>query len=363
MDAADVAKAAGLRYVNDAQPGIRRVRGGDGFDYVGVDGQPVRGEKELQRIKGLGIPPAWENVWISPTPRGHIQATGRDAKGRKQYRYHPHWREVRDETKYNRMILFGETLPMIRKWVKKDLARRDLAREKVLAAIVELLDETHIRIGNEEYARENESFGLTTLRDEHVDVEGSRIHFAFRGKSGKDHVVDVRDRRVANVIKKMHDIPGHELFHYLDHTGARHAIESDDVIGTCMRSRDSTSRPRISAHGPARSRRLMPLNVRVQRSRSPRQSTTWSRPSRGRPRSWGIRLLSAAKVTYTRASSLLTSTGRCSYRPSCRPNVSRPNRATACIPRRPKYWRSCAGCLVKMGRNKRLVRRKAFFED
>ncbi len=229
VDAADVAKAAGLRYVIDAQPGIRRVRVGDGFDYVGVDGQPVRGEKELQRIKGLGIPPAWENVWIAPTPRGHIQATGRDAKGRKQYRYHPHWREVRDETKYNRMILFGETLPMIRKWIKQDLARRDLAREKVLAAVVELLDETHIRIGNEEYARENESFGLTTLRDEHVDVEGSRIHFAFRGKSGKDHVVDVRDRRVANVIKKMHDIPGHELFHYLDHTGARHAIESDDV--------------------------------------------------------------------------------------------------------------------------------------
>ncbi len=228
-DSIESAKAAGLRYVTDKKPGITRRREGDDFAYIGVDGQPIADEKTLERIKGIGIPPAWEEVWISPLARGHIQATGRDAKGRKQYRYHAKWRAIRDETKYSHMVLFGETLPMIRKFIGQDLSRHGLPRERVLATVVTLLDETHIRIGNEEYARENESYGLTTMQHEHVDVEGATIHFEFRGKSGKNHVVDVKDRRVAKIIKRCEELPGHELFQYLDHDGERHTIESNDV--------------------------------------------------------------------------------------------------------------------------------------
>ncbi len=223
------AKAAGLRYVTDKKPGITRRRDGDDFEYLGVDGQLIADQKTLERVKGIGIPPAWKDVWISPVARGHIQATGRDAKGRKQYRYHPKWRAIRDETKYVHMVAFGETLPMIRKFIARDLTRPGLPREKVLATVVTLLDETHIRIGNEEYARENESYGLTTMQHEHVDVEGAKIHFEFRGKSGKDHVVDIKDRRVAKIIKRCEELPGHELFQYLDHDGERHTIESNDV--------------------------------------------------------------------------------------------------------------------------------------
>jgi len=228
-DPIESAKAAGLRYVTDKKPGITRRRVDADFEYIGVDGQPITDEKTLDRVKGIGIPPAWENVWIAPIARGHIQATGRDAKGRKQYRYHPKWRAIRDETKYSRMVLFGETLPMIRKFIVRDLAQHGLPREKILATVVTLLDETHIRIGNEEYARENESYGLTTMQHEHVDVAGSRIHFEFRGKSGKDHVVDVKDRRIAKIVKQCEELPGHELFQYLDHDGERHTIESNDV--------------------------------------------------------------------------------------------------------------------------------------
>jgi len=229
VDAADIARAAGLRYVSDHRPGIRREQSGDEFVYIGVDGKPIENPKVLERIKGLGIPPAWTDVWISPLANGHIQATGRDAKGRKQYRYHPHWREVRDETKYERMIAFAEALPRIRGQVTHDLAKHGLPREKVLATVVALLDATHIRIGNQEYARENDSYGLTTMQHEHVDVHGNRVHFEFRGKSGKDHSVDVRDRRLARIVKQCEELPGHELFQYLDDDGQRHAIESNDV--------------------------------------------------------------------------------------------------------------------------------------
>jgi len=228
-DPIESAKAAGLRYVTDKKPGIRRHREDDDFIYTSVDGQPITDPKTLDRIKGIGIPPAWEDVWISPIARGHIQATGRDAKGRKQYRYHAKWRAVRDETKFTRMVEFGETLPMIRKFIGQDLGRHGLPREKMLATVVTLLDETHIRIGNEEYARENESYGLTTMQHEHVGVAGAKIHFEFRGKSGKDHVVDVKDRRVAKIVKRCEELPGHELFQYLDHDGERHTIQSDDV--------------------------------------------------------------------------------------------------------------------------------------
>lgn len=223
------AKAAGLRYVSDATPGIRRKRAGKGFSYIGRDGKPIHEQEELRRIRALAIPPAWTNVWICPNPRGHIQATGRDAKGRKQYRYHPKWRKIRDETKYDRMIAFGNALPFIRERVAHDLALPGLPREKVIAAIVRLLDTTSLRIGNEEYARENGSFGLTTLREDHVDISGSTLHFQFRGKSGKEREIDIKDRQLARIVKKCLDLPGQELFEYLDDDGTVHIVESGDV--------------------------------------------------------------------------------------------------------------------------------------
>ncbi len=226
---AAAAKAVRLRYVSDSMPGIRRKRAGKHFSYVGPDGAPIHDEDELRRIKALAIPPAWTGVWIAPTPHGHIQATGRDAKGRKQYRYHARWRQVRDEAKYERMIAFGEALPRIRARVARDLALPGLPREKVLATVVRLLETTLIRVGNEEYARENRSFGLTTLRNRHVDVAGSTLRFHFRGKSGIVHDVDLRDPRVARIVKRCQDLPGRELFQYVDAEGERHSVDSDDV--------------------------------------------------------------------------------------------------------------------------------------
>jgi DNA topoisomerase-1 len=230
IDPVQIAKSAGLRYVNDSRPGIRRKRAGKHFSYIGLDGKPIHDKDELQRIRSLGIPPAWTNVWICPKPNGHIQATGRDAKGRKQYRYHPRWREVRDETKYNRMITFGEALPKIREQVAHDLALPGkLSHEKVLAAVIWLLDTTSIRVGNEEYARENQSYGLTTLRNRHVAISGSKIRFQFRGKSGVEHTVSVRNKRLAHIIKGCQELPGHELFEYIGDDGELHTIESSDV--------------------------------------------------------------------------------------------------------------------------------------
>ena len=225
----EAAKAAGLRYVSDATPGIQRKRAGKHFSYLGRDGKSIHDAEQLKRIRSLGIPPAWTNVWICPNPRGHIQATGRDAKGRKQYRYHPKWREIRDETKYDRMMAFGNALPLIRERVEHDLRLHGLPREKVLATVVRLLDTTSIRIGNEEYARENGSFGLTTMRDNHVDVEGTTVEFRFRGKSGKEHTIDVKDRQLAKIIKRCQTLPGHELFQYYDEHQQLHTIESDNV--------------------------------------------------------------------------------------------------------------------------------------
>ncbi len=229
IDPVQIAKTAGLRYVSDTMPGIRRKRIGKHFSYIGLDGKPIYDKDSLQRIRSLVIPPAWTNVWICPEPNGHIQVTGRDARGRKQYHYHSRWREVRDETKYNRMVAFGETLPIVRERVAHDLALPGLPHEKVLAVIVWLLDATAIRVGNEEYARENGSYGLTTLRNRHVDISGSNIRFHFRGKSGKEHTVTVRNRRLAKIVKRCQDLPGHELFQYIDDNGERRTIESSDV--------------------------------------------------------------------------------------------------------------------------------------
>ena len=186
-------------------------------------------KETLARIKSLVIPPAWTNVWICPLANGHLQATGRDARGRKQSRYHPHWREVRDETKYERMMQFGHMLPVIRRRVDHDLALPGLPRSKVLATIIKLMETTHIRVGNQEYARENHSYGLTTMRNRHVDVTGATLHFSFRGKSGVEHAIDLQDRRLANIIRRCQDLPGHELFQYLDHDGHQHTIDSADV--------------------------------------------------------------------------------------------------------------------------------------
>ena len=229
-DPVESAKLAGLRYVNDLRtPGISRIGRQNRFRYVGPDGRTIGDRAELQRIRALAIPPAWKDVWICPNPLGHLQATGRDARGRKQYRYHPRWREVRDEVKYGRLIKFAQALPQIRARTDADLQRSGLPCEKVLAAVVQLLEKTLIRVGNEEYARQNRSFGLTTMRDEHAKVKGSKLRFEFKGKSGRQHSVELNDRRLARLVKQCQDIPGQELFQYIDADGQRHAIESADV--------------------------------------------------------------------------------------------------------------------------------------
>jgi DNA topoisomerase-1 len=228
-DPEQVARESGLRYMTDDRPGIRRKRAGKGFTYIDPEGETIRDDRTRERIASIAIPPAWTDVWISPSPNGHIQATGRDAKGRKQYRYHPRWREVRDENKYERMIAFAEALPAIRERTDQDLAQRGLPREKVLAAVVQLLDRTLIRVGNQEYAKENDSYGLTTLRKRHVELNGNEIRFEFRGKSGQDHEVDILDRRLANIVRKCLEIPGYELFKYIDEEGNRHDVESAHV--------------------------------------------------------------------------------------------------------------------------------------
>jgi DNA topoisomerase-1 len=223
------ATAAGLRYVADTAVGIRRVRCGSGFRYVSANGTALGDRAEIHRIRALAIPPAWREVWICPLPNGHLQAVGRDQRGRKQYRYHERWREVRDATKYGQMVAFGAALPHIRRRVATDIRRPGLSRTKVLATVVKLLDTTLIRVGNEEYARDNRSFGLTTMRERHVDVAGARIHFHFRGKSGKEHSIDVLDRRVANVVRRMLGLPGEVLFQYVNGDGERRNIEAQDV--------------------------------------------------------------------------------------------------------------------------------------
>lgn len=219
----------GLIYLDDSEPGIRRVKRRAGFDYVDAGGRVVRNAATLDRIASIVIPPAWTDVWISPDPRGHIQAVGRDARGRKQYRYHPLWRAHRDEAKYARLHAFGRALPRLRARVKADLRRHGLPREKVLAAVVELLERTLIRIGNDEYARANRSFGLTTLRKRHAALSEAGASFEFRGKSGKLHRTGFRDRRLARVLRGCEALPGQRLFQYLDERGERRAVESHDV--------------------------------------------------------------------------------------------------------------------------------------
>jgi DNA topoisomerase I len=229
LDPAEAAKLAKLRHVSDQMPGITRHKARNGFDYRHPGGELVRDIDTLKRIRSLVIPPAWTAVWICPYPNGHIQAVGRDKRGRKQYRYHPRWREVRDESKYGKMLIFGRVLPAIRERVEADLRRRGLPRERVLAAVVRLMEMTLFRIGNTEYAKTNKSYGLTTLRDRHVAIDGSHIHLSFQGKHGLRHETDINDRRLARIVKDCRDLPGYELFQYLDQKGNRHTIGSEDV--------------------------------------------------------------------------------------------------------------------------------------
>src|ERR1700704_1507834 len=229
VDPVASARAAGLRYVSDQSPGFRRKRVGKAFTYLDADGRTIRDPETIRRIKSLAIPPAWTEVWICPDPRGHLQATGRDARRRKQYRYHPRWREVRDAVKYDRMLAFAQALPKIRERTDQDLEQPGLPREKVLATVVRLLEETRIRIGNDEYRKENGSYGLTTLRNRQVNVIGAEVRFTFRGKSGKNHSIELHDRRMARIIKRFLEIPGQELFKHVDENGEAKAIDSADV--------------------------------------------------------------------------------------------------------------------------------------
>lgn len=222
-------KRHGLRYSSDTEPGIRRRRRGKGFTYTDAAGNRITDTAEIARCNALAVPPAYRDVWICADPRGHLQATGRDARGRKQYRYHPRWHAVRGEAKYHRILEFAEQLPALRRRVSYDLGRPGLPPEKVVAAIVRLLEGSLIRIGNTEYSRDNESYGLTTLRDEHVDVDGAEIHFEFVGKGGKDWKLDVKDPRVARVVAACQDLPGQHLFQYVDAAGTRHSIGSAEV--------------------------------------------------------------------------------------------------------------------------------------
>ncbi len=228
-DARAAARASGLRYSTDARPGWTRQRAGRGFTYRDTEGRTIRDKEARERVQALAIPPAWTDVWICPWPNGHLQATGRDARGRKQYRYHARWRERRGAENFERMIAFADALPRIRRRVKDDLASRGLSREKVLAAVVQLLERTLIRVGNEEYARDNRSFGLTTLRGRHAEVAGHSVRFRFRGKPGATHEVGLRDRRLASIVRRCQELPGQDLFAYVDDDGEVRDITSDDV--------------------------------------------------------------------------------------------------------------------------------------
>jgi DNA topoisomerase-1 len=228
-DPYESARVAGLRYVTDEQPGIVRKRSGRGFCYLDPEGKPVTDKDTLKRIRSLVIPPAWTNVWICASKNGHLQAVGRDARGRKQYRYHPLYRAVRDATKYSRMAAFAAAIPAIRERVHHDLELPGMPREKILATVVRLLERTAIRVGNEEYAKCNNSYGLTTMQDKHVDISGYKLRFHFRGKSGLVHDIELTDRKLARILRDCQEIPGHELFHYIDESGEICKINSEDV--------------------------------------------------------------------------------------------------------------------------------------
>jgi DNA topoisomerase I len=269
------ATRAGLKYVSDGFAGIRRRRAGSGWIYFAPNGARIRDADKRKRLNSLAIPPAWTDVWICPDPDGHIQATARDARGRKQYRYHTQYREARDRSKFRHMLEFSEVLPLLRERIERDLKSEALTRDQVLATVIRLLDKTLIRVGNDEYARENGSFGLTTLRQRHAKVDGTRVRFSFRGKSGVEHNVAIIDKRLARIIQSCQDLPGHELFQYVDEEGRRQAITSDDVNAHLreIAGRDISAKDfrtwggtmhaalALQAMGPAASRREADRNI------------------------------------------------------------------------------------------------------
>ncbi len=269
------ATRAGLHYVTDGFAGIRRRRSGTGWSYYAPNGARIRDPRTRKRLNALAIPPAWTDVWICPDPNGHIQATARDARGRKQYRYHPSYREMRDRSKFRRMLEFSEVLPILRERVERDLRAGDLTRRQILATVVRLLDKTLIRVGKDEYARANRSFGLTTLRRRHVRVEGALLRFSFRGKSGVEHSVAITEPRLARIIQRCQDLPGQELFQYLDASRKRQTVSSDDVNAYLreITGRDVTAKDfrtwggtmlaavELRTMGPASSRREADRNI------------------------------------------------------------------------------------------------------
>ena len=229
VDHREAAESVGLVYVSDEKAGITRKQSGKAFAYFAPSGKRITDEKAVERLNKLAVPPAYTDVWICPKPNGHIQATGRDAKGRKQYRYHPKFREVRDSAKYEHMFAFARALPGIRKTVKSHMAREGLTREKVLATVVALLEQTLIRVGNDDYAKDNKSYGLSTLKNRHVEIDGSALKFRFKGKSGKEWNLKLRDRRIARIVRQCQELPGQELFQYVDDDGERRDVTSSDV--------------------------------------------------------------------------------------------------------------------------------------
>lgn len=227
-DPKKTAKAINLIYVNDTEPGIERIKNGEKFNYV-YNGEKLKDDEELLRIKHLVLPPAWSNVWICPKNNGHLQATGLDVKGRKQYRYHADWNKFRNHTKYYRLLDFGKVLPAIRLQLEKDLSLPTLGQEKVLAAVVSLMERTNIRVGNNMYEKLYGSYGLTTLKDKHVKIDGAQLKFSFKGKKGVFHDIDLKNRKLSKIVKQCRDIPGKELFQYFDENGERHSIDSGMV--------------------------------------------------------------------------------------------------------------------------------------
>jgi hypothetical protein len=306
-----------LRHAAGDRPGITRQRSGRGFSYRDTDGHPIRDPEALDRIRSIAIPPAWTDVWICPLPNGHLQATGRDARGRKQYRYHPRYRARRSGAKFERLIAFARALPAIRDQVERDLGRSGLPREKVLAAVVRLLELTLIRVGNDEYARLNRSFGLTTLRDRHASIDGSAVTFRFRGKSGQQQEVGLRDRRLAAVVRRCRDLPGQELFQYVGEDGEPHDVASDDVNEYLAAVAPASPR-RTSGHGPAPSSPTARCAPSA-RARPTARSSATSPPRSGRlPTGWATRPPWPARRTSTPRSSTRTSTAG-SGRPSSKP--------------------------------------------
>ena len=306
------AKAAKLRYVSDRSRGIRREPSSDGFSYYDRNDRIITDEEELARIRKLAIPPAYQDVWICPYSNGHLQATGRDARGRKQYRYHPRWRQVRDEGKFAKMLLFGKVLPTIRAKAERDLAKRGLPREKVLAAIVRLLESTLIRVGNEQYAKTNNSFGLTTLRNRHVKVDGeSRIRFDFRGKSGTEHHIDLRNKKLAGVVRRCQDLPGQELFQYLDDDGQPRTVGSDEVNEYLreITGEEVTAKDFVPGQPPTLPR--WPFSAWKSLIRRQKQRRTLSRLSRRWRRCWVIRRRFAASATFIPRFLMAISTEAC----------------------------------------------------